>query len=108
MEYREGTDLPLSVRKLPGLRKYSNITLKRGYIQNEDFWGWYANIANGMADRRDVLIELQDEAHEPVMRWQLENAWINKVEGPTMNASGNEVAIESVELIHENLTVELV
>lgn len=107
VDYREGTDLPSSVRKLPGLRKYGNLTLKRGYTQDKSLWNWYANIVNGVADRRNVTIVLMNERREPVLRWNAENAWINKIEGPAMKASGNEVAMESVELVHEGLTIEV-
>jgi phage tail-like protein len=106
VEYREGTDVPLTVRKLTGLRKYSNITLKRGYTQNQELWNWYRNIVNGLPDRRNGTIVLMDEERNEVMRWNFENAWINKIEAPTFNAKGNEVAIESVELVHEGLTLE--
>jgi phage tail-like protein len=106
VDYREGTDLQSSVRKLPGLRKYSNLTLKRGYTQDKSLWNWYANIVNGVSDRRNVTIVLMNESREPVLRWHAENAWINKIEGPSLKASGNEVAMESVELVHEGLTIE--
>lgn len=106
VEYREGTDVPLTVRKLVGLRKYSNITLKRGYTQNPELWNWYRNIVNGVADRRNGSIILMDEERNDVMRWNIENAWINKIEAPSFKASGNEVAIESVEIVHEGLTLE--
>ena len=94
------------MRKLAGLRKYTNITLKRGYTQDISLWAWYANIHNGVADRRNVTIILMNEERKPVLRWHAENAWINKIEGPSFKASGNEVAIESVELVHEGLTIE--
>lgn len=106
VEYREGTDIPLTVRKLVGLRKYTNITLKRGYTQNAELWTWYSNITNGVPDRRNGSIILMDEERNDVMRWNIENAWINKIEGPSFNASGNEIAIESVEIVHEGLTLE--
>jgi phage tail-like protein len=106
VDYREGTDLPLTVRKLVGLRKYTNIMLKRGYTTNGELWAWYKNIANGIPDRRNGSIILQNEEHAEVMRWSVENAWINKIEAPTFNATANEVAIESCELIHEGLTLE--
>ena len=64
-------------------------------------WDWYKNIHNGVPDRRNVTIILMNEERQPVMRWHAENAWINKIEGPSFKASGNEVAIESVELVHE-------
>jgi phage tail-like protein len=106
VEYREGTDVPLTVRKLMGLHKYNNVTLKRGYTQNTELWDWYTNIVNGKADRRNGSIILMDEERKDVMRWGMENAWIRKIEAPSFKASGNEVAIESVELVHEGLTLE--
>ncbi len=87
VDYREGTDIPLSARKLIGLRKYSNITLKRGYTQNNELWTWYKNIAKGIPDRRNGTIVLMDEERKDVMRWDIENAWINKIEGPSFNAT---------------------
>ena len=107
VEYREGTDIPLTVRKLVGLRTYMNLTLKRGYTQNSELWNWYRNIVNGVQDRRNGAIILMDEERNDVMRWNFENGWINRIEGPTLNASGNEVALESVEIVHEGLDLEL-
>lgn len=107
VDYREGTDLASNVRKLMGLRKYTNIVLKRGYTQDKSLWAWFGNIVNGVADRRNVTIVLMNEEHQPVLRWHAENAWINKIEGPTFKASGNEIAMESVELVHEGLTLEM-
>jgi phage tail-like protein len=106
VDYRDGTDLQNNVRKLVGLRKYSNITLKRGYTQDKSLWQWYMNINNGLPDRRNVTITLMNEEHVAVLRWHAENAWLNKIEAPSFKASGNEVAIESVELVHEGLTIE--
>jgi phage tail-like protein len=106
VDYREGTDRQSNVRKLVGLRKYTNITLKRGYTQDQSLWTWHNNIVNGQPDRRNVTIVLMNEARQPVLRWHAENAWVNKIEGPALKASGNEVAMESVELVHEGLTIE--
>lgn len=106
VEYREGTDKALTVRKLIGLRKYSNVTLKRGYTQNAELWNWYRNIQNGVPDRRNGSIILMDEERKDVMRWSIENAWPNKIEGPAFKASSSETAIESVELVHEGLSLE--
>lgn len=107
VDYREGTDMQPNVRKLMGLRKYTNITLKRGYTQDNSLWQWYTNIANGIADRRNVTITLMNEERKAVIRWHAENAWINKIEGPGFKASSNEVSVESVDLVHEGLTMEL-
>lgn len=106
VDYREGTDLPLTVRKLVGLRKYANIVLKRGYTTNGELWAWWSNIANGIADRRNGTIILLDEERAEILRWSIENAWINKIEAPTFNATANEVALESVEIAHEGLALE--
>jgi phage tail-like protein len=107
VDYREGTDLSPNVRKLTGLRKYPNITLKRGYTQDKSLWQWHANIVNGVPDRRDVTIVLLNEQRQAVLRWHAESAWVNKIEGPSFKAAGNEVAMESVELVHEGLSIEM-
>jgi len=106
VDYREGTDVPLSVRKLTGLRKFTNITLKRGYTDNTELWKWYKNVLNGVTDRRNGSIVLQDEEHKDVLRWNFENGWIAKWEGPTMNATSNDVAIESIEIVHERVVLD--
>ena len=106
VDYREGTDKQANVRKLPGLRKYTNITLKRGYTQDKTLWRWYTNIMNGVVDRRNVTVVLLNERREAVLRWHAESAWINKIEGPALKAASNDVVMESVELVHEGLTLE--
>ena len=106
VDYREGTDVQSNVRKLPGLRKYTNLTLKRGYTQDKTLWQWYTNIMNGEPDRRNVTIVLLNERREAVLRWHVENAWINKIEGPALKAASNDVSMESIELVHEGLTLE--
>jgi len=107
VDYREGTDRQPNVRKLVGLRKYTNIVLKRGYTQDISLWTWYGNIRDGISDRRNVTINLVNERRNAVLRWHAERAWINKIEGPSFKAVGNEVAIESVEIVHEGLTIEV-
>ena len=106
VEYREGTDVPLHVRKLTGLCKFANIMLKRGITQNVELWNWYKNVLNGKEDRRNGAIVLHDEQHKPVVRWNFENGWITKWEGPAVNATSNDVALESIEIAVER--VELV
>ena len=105
IEYREGSDGPLTVRKLTGLRKFSNITLKRGYTTNGDLWKWRRNILDGKTDRRNGSIVLLDELRNRVMEWQFVNGWVSKYEGATLNAKGNEVAVETVEIVHEGLRI---
>jgi phage tail-like protein len=106
VEYREGTDKPLHVRKLPGLRKFANLTFKRGYTNNKELWNWYRDVLNGIPARRDGSLILQDEEHNDVLRWKWENGWICKWEGPAMNATSNDVAIESLEICVERVELE--
>jgi len=108
VEYREGTDIPLHVRKLTGLRKFANIALKRGFTENKQLWEWYKNVLNGIPDRRNGSVVLQDESPErnDVLRWNFENGWICKWEGPTFNASSNDVAIESIEICVERVELD--
>jgi phage tail-like protein len=103
VEYREGNELQLHPRKVPGLRKFGNITLKRGYTDNTDLFEWYRTTLNGSVDRRDGAIILRDEDHNDVLRWNFSNGWVTKYEGPTFNATSNDVVIESVELAVERV-----
>lgn len=105
-DYRTGVDIPLTNRKLPGLRKYGPIVLKRGMTKDTTLWDWYKNIANGKADRRNGAVILMDEARNDVLRWHFESAWPNKMNVSEFKAGGNEVAIETIELIVEGITLE--
>jgi len=106
-DYREGTDPVNSVRKLPALRKYTALMFKRGYTPDDTLWKWYARIASGANERYHGSVILMNEAHKDVMRWNFENAFVNKMEGPGLKAAGNEVAIESMDIVHEGLMLEL-
>jgi phage tail-like protein len=106
IEYRTGDDVTLTVRKLPGLRKYGNVTLKRGIMAAENgFFTWWNTIQSGKVERRTVTISLLNEDHKPVMTWEIQQAWPTKVEGPSLNAKGNEVAVETLEFAHEGMKV---
>jgi phage tail-like protein len=107
VDYREGTDIPLHVRKLTGLRKFANIALKRGFTDNTALWDWYKTVLEGKPDiRRNGAIILQDEEHNDVLRWNFYEGWICKWEGPAMNATSNDVAIESIEICVERVELE--
>jgi phage tail-like protein len=107
IEYRDGLSKQYSSIKMSGIPKYSNVTLKRGIIAGDsDFYHWINQTALNKPERRSVTISLLNEEHEPVMSWKLKNAWPVKLEGPGLKATGNEVAIESLELAHEGLTID--
>jgi phage tail-like protein len=102
IEYRVGGE-PSTVRKLPGLTRYSNIVLRRGITKDAELWNWRQTVVQGNVDRRNGSIILLDEDGTELVRWNFFHGWIAKCEGPALNAKGNEVAIETVEIAHEGL-----
>jgi len=102
VEYREGSDPP-TVRKLPGLNTYSNITLRWGITDDQSFWLWRRTAMDGSVERKNGSIVLLDETGQERVRWNFREGWPAAWIGPSFNASGNEVAIESVEIAHEGV-----
>ena len=102
IDYREGQE-PITPRKLPGLNKFGNITLKRGISPDLSVYNWRKTVTDGDIERRNASVVLHNEKHEEVVRWNLVNAWPSKYVGPDLKANANEVAIESVELTHEGV-----
>jgi phage tail-like protein len=102
VEYREGNEPP-TARKLPGLVKHSNITLKRGVTDDAQLWEWRKKAMDGKVERKDGSIILLDEAGAEKLRWNFREGWPTKWTGPTFNATGNEVAIETLEIVHEGV-----
>lgn len=105
IEYREGTEA-LTVRKLPGLNKYSNITLKWGMTDDAEMWEWRKKAMTGKVERKNGSIVLLDDTGAEKMRWNFREAWPTKWTGPSFNATGNEVAIETLEIVHEGLELQ--
>jgi len=104
-EYREGTD-PLTKRKIPGLNNYGNVTLKRGVTNNDELWKWRQNLMKGNAERREISIVLLDHTGNEKIRWNLTNCWPTNWSGVDFNATSDEVGVESLELVHEGITVD--
>lgn len=106
IEYREGSSYEYSKVKMPGMPKYSNITLKRGAVaQDSEFFKWVGEIQLNSVTRRDLTIKLLNEKHEPVMSWKAINTFPIKVQASDLKADGNEVAIETIEIAHEGLSL---
>jgi len=103
IEYREGNEQHGTTRKLPGLMKYSNIVLKRGYTANKALWDWRKKVIDGTTQRTAGAIILLDEARRPALRWNFREGWPSKWEGPGLNGKTSEVAIEMMEIAHEGL-----
>jgi phage tail-like protein len=106
LEYR-GTNNPVfSTIKMPGIKKYSSITLKKGIFSKEnDFFNWFSEIKMNTIKKNTITIELLDKENNPTMVWTLNNATITKITGTDLKSDGNEVAIESLEITHEGLTI---
>jgi phage tail-like protein len=106
IEYREGSSLEYSKLKMPGMHKFSNITLKRGSVAGDsDFYKWINTINLTLVERRDIIISLLNETHSPVLTWKAKNTFPVKLQASDLKADGNEVAIESLELAHEGLSL---
>ena len=103
IEYREGGE-PTRVRKLAGLTKYGNVTLKWGVTSSMELYNWFRDAVNGDIQRRTVVIRLQDVAGDDVAAWEILQAWPCRMTGPTLNAVDGGVAMEELELCHEGWT----
>lgn len=106
IEYREGTESFLTPRKLPGLEKYGNVTLKHGVSQDQELFDWHKTAFDGDIRReQNMSIVLLDERRQEAKRWNLREAWPVKWVGPDLKANANEIAFESIELCHEGVEV---
>ncbi len=105
IDYREGNEKANHVRKLSGLTKFGNITLKRGYTESLDIWNWHKQILDGQiqSNRKEVIIVVQDEAGTDKARFVVSEAWPTKYDPSDLNGKGNEVFIELLELVNEGI-----
>jgi phage tail-like protein len=107
-EYRNGNERENHVRKVPGLHKVSDVTLKRGIVSSQDLWEWIEDVrVNGPNAQRNVVITLRDEAGNDIQAWILRNCVPMKYSGPTLAAKGGgDVAMEELVLSVEGLDLE--
>jgi phage tail-like protein len=105
IEYRNGSE-DITVRKIPGLKKFTNITLKRGIIGDLAFWNWVVEAMNGLVRRTEGSVLLLDENRQEVTRWNFKRGWPCKWTGPGLNAKNNEIAMETLEICHEGLEID--
>jgi phage tail-like protein len=104
VDYRDG-DEATRLRKLAGLQKFSNLTLKRGVTDDQDLWKWRSMVMDGKikdARKNGQIILLDDEGKEAA-EWTFTDGWPTKLTFPTFNATANEVAIDTLEITHEGL-----
>ena len=105
IEYREGTDTALNNRKLSGLTKHGNLVLKWGITESMDLYNWRKMVEQGKTTtaRKNIAVILVDAEGNDAARWEFVNAWPCKYKGPDMNAEGNDVAIETLEITFESM-----
>lgn len=101
--YREGTDIGSAARLLPGCVSYEPVVLRKGFAGDASLFQWWLAVSRGAPDRRTVVIVLDDAQRRDVARWVLRQAWPSKWVAPELRALGNEVAIETLELVHEGI-----
>lgn len=107
IEYRAGDSPEFTKVRMPGLRKTSNITLKKGIFSSDTkFWKWINEVKLNTIKRRSVTISLLDESGNNAQTWKVSNAWPNKITVDAFKADGNSVAMETLELVHEGIKVE--
>lgn len=105
IEYREGNDPP-TVRKLWSLNDYGNLTLESGTTESSiELFEWRKSVEDGKVDsaRRNIAVVVMDEEGSAAARWQFKEAWPRQYDAPDLDATGSEVAIESMEIVHEGM-----
>jgi phage tail-like protein len=108
IEYRNGNDKQNAVRKITGLNKAADVTLKRGVIGTLDLYAWFDQIRNGdQSAYRTVVIQLMNEDHSAVvLTWKLHGARIARYATGPLNARGSNVVLEELTLAYERLEME--
>jgi len=103
VDYRAGDSKENSAVKLAGLRRFSNVTLRRGLTSDASLWTWFNNVMSGTMNRTSATIQLLDAQDNPLWSWNLLNAWPCRWAGPTLVANSSELAMETVEICYESL-----
>ena len=107
IEYRHGNSKIFAPIKMPGMLSVGAVTLKKGiFVKDAKLFTWFSEIKMNLIKRRTVVISLLDEAGDGKMTWTLNNAFPTKITGTDLKSTGNEVAVESVELAFETLDVK--
>ena len=107
LEYRAGNSPVFSKVKMPGMLKYSNISMKKGvFVKDNAIFDWFAEIKMNTIKRKALTISLLDEGGNPTMVWKVQNAFPIKVTSTDLKAEGNEVAVESIDIAHEGIVIE--
>jgi phage tail-like protein len=107
IEYRYGDDKTFIKKKIPGLKKFENITLKKGVFQNDlRFYDAWKDVQANKERRKEMIVQLLDEEHNPVMTWTVAKAFVLTLGSPDFNSTSNEIAIETIEIGHEGIELQ--
>ena len=105
--YRDGMSYRDGAKYMPGLNSPINLTLQKGIVKKDSFlFNWISTVRLNTVEKRDVRIDLLDETGTAVVSWTVTDAFPKKLDAPSFNATSNEVAIESLELMASTLKVE--
>ncbi len=106
-EYRKGDTNKFDVIKIPGIAKTKVVTLKKGvFVKGSKFFDWHNQIKMNTIKRESVTIKLLDETGKPTMVWKLTNAWPTKITGSDLKSEGNEIAVETLEIVYEGIAID--
>jgi phage tail-like protein len=104
IEYRYGDDQTFIKKKIPGLKKFDNITIKKGVFEDDKrFFEWWKDVQANKERRVDMVVSLLDEEHNPVMTWTIAKAFVLTLTSPDLNSTSNEIAVETIEIGHEGI-----
>jgi phage tail-like protein len=107
IEHRVGSSPEFFKKKMPGMQKLSNISLKRGvFAGDNEFYQWYNTVAMNTVQRRDITISLLNETHAPVVVWKVKDCFIVSLKCSDMKSDANEAAIDTVEIANHGFTME--
>jgi phage tail-like protein len=107
IEHRVGSSPEFFKRKMPGMQKNGNVTLKKGvFVSNDDFVKWFNTVAQNTVEKRTVTISLLDESHQPKVVWTLRDCFIVSLKCTDLKSDANEAAIDTVELANHGFTIE--
>ncbi|MGA1794880.1 MAG: phage tail protein [bacterium] len=101
--YRIGDDKDSTLKKLPGLKHFSDVTLKRGIVDNNALWEWRKKVMDGNVERKNVSIIIRNEEGADKIRWNLRQAWPNKSSNPALKADGDSIAMETLTFCYEGI-----
>lgn len=102
IEYRQGSDPDFYVTKIPGMEKYSNVTMKKAmFSQNNKLFDWINTYKLGHVDKKTLIVSLLNDGGDPVFTWTFYNAWPTKLKVSDLKSDASELAIEEVELAYD-------